>query len=171
MCPKLRCMAQSVGIDRAFCCRGYYLRYVEHGPWLGTRGKWMDIHIQGIFCSESCLHGSCASCSPVKLTKLNLDSSTLLERWLEHCSVIISSIHGALHSDLPSKSLIQQLIFQSCRQCCHAICGKNLLDKQEPDCYKIHQRCLFIYSRMPQFEFRLQLFFMWSFFQLLDTMS
>jgi hypothetical protein len=34
-----------VGIDRVFCCQGYSLRYVEHNPWLGTRGKWMDIYI------------------------------------------------------------------------------------------------------------------------------
>jgi hypothetical protein len=159
MCPKLRCMAWSVGIARVFYCQGYSLRYVEHNPWLGTRGKWMDIQIQGIFCSESCLHGSCTSCSPVKLTKLNLDSSTLLEIWLEHCSVIVPSIHGALHDDSPSKSLIQQLIFKSCRQCCGTICGENLLHNQELDPYKIHRRCLFIYSRISHFEFRLQFFF------------
>jgi hypothetical protein len=74
----------------------------------------MDAHTQGIFCCDLCLHESCTSCSPVELTKLNLDSSTLFETGLEHCSVIISSIHDALHDELPSKLLVQQLISKSC---------------------------------------------------------
>ena len=164
-------MAQSVGIDRVFCHQGHSLRYVEHTPWLGTQGKWMHTGTQGIFCSASCLHGLCTSCPPVKLTKLNLESSNLLEIWLKHCSVIISSIHGALHDKLPCKSLIQQLILKSCRQCSNTICGKNLLPNQNLNCCKIHQRCLFIYSRIPHLEFRLRVFLLWSFFRLLDKMS
>ncbi len=164
-------MACSFGKDRVFWYQDYSLIYVEHTPWLGTCEKWRKQHKQGIFRRMSCLRELYTSWSSVKLIKLNLETLTSLEIWLEDFSVIDLSLHDALHDILPSILLIQQFFLVSCRQSSDTICGKNVLHNQGLGCCKIYRRCLSIYPRAPHFDFRVRAFFLWSFFSLLDKMS
>jgi len=100
--PKLVCMAESVGIYRVFCCQASSVGCISDTTWLVPGVKWVDTCIQGIFSSQSCLHRLCTSISPVNQAKLNLDSSNLLQSWLEWFPLIVSSIHGDLPVGLVS---------------------------------------------------------------------
>ena len=106
----------------------------------------------------------------VQLTLKNgtVNNSTLCKTWLQHSLVIVPYIHDVLHDQLPSESPVQPVIAKYNRWYCGAICHKNLSHNDKLNCSKIFQGCLFIYSKVPHFAFRLLVFSSWSFFQLID---